>query len=236
MQKLHPKVETKRGPIVLHGGFTSAFYDFQEDGTGRLVISIACWLIRKEELAMNIAEGIEKAIPPIPIPENKNIIFDKWIKGSMFSILILDVSGSMSHYYKRLFDITNEIIQKQMENEENEGVVILFGDYAKAVINGKYRLLEYDKDIIDLPAIGRATNFFKAFTEAEKYIYNQNRFENDEDYFGNKISNSIFKSLHGNKTSISSFEHLKEFASENCFFTCNNFKEVEIKMKVVCAE
>ena len=72
-----PKVETKRGPIVLHGGFTSAFYDFQEDGTGRLVISIACWLIRKEELAMNIAEGIEKVIPPIPIPKNKNIIFDK---------------------------------------------------------------------------------------------------------------------------------------------------------------
>ena len=53
-----PQIEIGRGPIVLHGGFTSAFYDFQEDGTGRLVISIACWLIRKEELYLNRATGI----------------------------------------------------------------------------------------------------------------------------------------------------------------------------------
>ena len=35
-----PKIKGKisRGPIVIHGGFTSAFYDFQEDGAGKLVI------------------------------------------------------------------------------------------------------------------------------------------------------------------------------------------------------
>ena len=36
-----PKIKEKgfsRGPIVVHGGFTSAFYDFKEDGTGRFVI------------------------------------------------------------------------------------------------------------------------------------------------------------------------------------------------------
>jgi hypothetical protein len=40
------------GPGVLHGGFTSAFAEFTDDetgGTGRLMISIACWLVRMEE-------------------------------------------------------------------------------------------------------------------------------------------------------------------------------------------
>jgi L1 cell adhesion molecule like protein len=51
-----PKIEVDSdgpspGPIVIHGGFTSAFIDFGDDlrGTGRLIISIACWLSRIEE-------------------------------------------------------------------------------------------------------------------------------------------------------------------------------------------
>ena len=55
------KGEISRGSILLHGGFTSAFYDFQQEGTGRLVISIACWLIRKEEYYLSLREGIEKS-------------------------------------------------------------------------------------------------------------------------------------------------------------------------------
>jgi hypothetical protein len=42
------------GPIVLHRGFTSAFYGFGDDeshGTERLFISTACWLTRVEERA-----------------------------------------------------------------------------------------------------------------------------------------------------------------------------------------
>jgi hypothetical protein len=42
------------GPVVIHGGFTSAFIKFGDSnskygGTGRLIISIACWLTRFEE-------------------------------------------------------------------------------------------------------------------------------------------------------------------------------------------
>ena len=71
-----PKVETGKGPIVIHGGFTSAFYDFEQDGTGKLVISIACWLTRREEALCNLKDGFEKVIPGIKIPLDNNKIFD----------------------------------------------------------------------------------------------------------------------------------------------------------------
>jgi hypothetical protein len=48
------------GPIVLHGGFTSAFEHFTDDesgGTGRLMISIACWLVRMEERSLGLSTG-----------------------------------------------------------------------------------------------------------------------------------------------------------------------------------
>jgi hypothetical protein len=38
-------------PILIHGGFTAAFYEFGSDetgGTGRLIVSMACWLTRLE--------------------------------------------------------------------------------------------------------------------------------------------------------------------------------------------
>jgi hypothetical protein len=43
--------EKSPGPIVLHGGDTCAFYEFGTDerGTGRLIVSICCWLTRMEE-------------------------------------------------------------------------------------------------------------------------------------------------------------------------------------------
>jgi hypothetical protein len=50
--KIPPGQTETAGPIVLHGGFTSAFCQFGDDktgGTGRLIISIACWLTRIEE-------------------------------------------------------------------------------------------------------------------------------------------------------------------------------------------
>ena len=256
-----PKVETGRGPIVVHGGFTSAFYDFQQDGTGRLVISIACWLIRKEEININIANGIEKVIPSIPIPQNNNIAFDKWIKikgvGKMFSILILDVSGSMRKFYSSLFGLANQIIKNQMKNDENEGIIILFGTYAKAIVNGKYRLL----DLIDINKanVGGGTNFYIAFQEAEKYIYNRNNFPKKRILFltdgissssqlqpiCNKMTQENFQinivGFNNNprnyNSSSTTFEHLRKFASPNCFFTSNNFKEIEeICINIFAAE
>ena len=56
----------------------------------------------------------------------------------------------------------------------------------------------------------------------ENFQINIIGFENNKNYFGKK-------------TSVSSFQHLKEFASKNCFFTFNNFKEVEIKITDIFA-
>ena len=247
-----PKIkgDNSRGPIVVHGGFTSAFYDFEQDGTGRLVISISCWLIRKEEYYMNMREGFVRTIPAIQKPIEKNIKFDKWIKlgnGNMFSILILDVSGSMRYNYQSLINLANNIIQKQQVNPENEGVVIFFGDSAKAMINGKYRLLNIGD--IFLAHVGTGTNFYNAFIEAKKYILNKSHFQNKRILFltDGKDSSSSLQSIcdemikenflinivgFGNNIR---FEHLRKFASQNCFFTSTNFKEVETFCKNVFA-
>ena len=265
------KGKISRGPIVLHGGFTSAFYDFQQDGTGRLVISIACWLIRKEEYFMDMRKGIIRSIPRIQYP-NKGFItftFNKWIKvenNNTFSILILDVSGSMERYYSSLINMANNIILQQQKNEENKGVIIFFGTTAKTIVNGKYRLLNIND--IKLSNVGVGTNFYLAFKEAEKYIYNKIHFSNKRILFltdglsdSSEISqichrmkknkfiiniigfdnyqNNIFRFFRQmkNKEEESSFEHLRKYASENCFFTSKNFNDVvEFCQKVFAAE
>ena len=166
----------------------------------------------------------------------------------MYSILILDVSGSMSSYYNSLIKMANEIITKQMENNENEGVVILFGTYAKAIINGKYRLL-------DLSDIGKAnvnagTNFYNAFIEAEKYIYNKENFMNKRILFltdgeasssqlrpiCNKMIQQKFQINIVGFGESSWFEDLKQFASPpKCFYTSQNFEEVATICKKISA-
>ena len=251
-----PKIENGRGPIVVHGGFTSAFYDFKETGTGRLVISISCWLIRKEEYMLNLSKGIVKSVPRISRPNRQINNFNKWIKfikGNMFSILILDVSYSMKSYYKSLFAMANKIIIEQMKNKENKGIIILFGENAKTVIQENYRLLEVN-DIIQANINRKDTNFYIAFKEAEKYIFHRNNFSNKRILFltdgisdtsklqpiyekmvreGFQINivgfeNKEYLNNYYNININSSFEHLKRFASQNCFFTSKNFKEVEI--------
>ena len=246
-----PKVETGRGPIVVHGGFTSAFYDFEQTGTGRLVISIACWLIRKEEYIVNLREGIVKVIRGIKRPRRELIMFNKWIKSNfskMYSIIILDVSGSMSIYYERLIKMANDIISKQILNKDNKGTIILFGTNAKTIIKDNYRLLSLND--IKIANVGTSTNFYNAFKEAEKYIYNKNVFTYKRILFlTDGISDSSklqpicdlmfkenfqinivgFDNNNNNRLieNYSSFEHLRKFASPNCFFTSNSFKEVE---------
>ena len=244
-----PKIETGRGPIVVHGGFTSAFYDFEQTGTGRLVISIACWLIRREEYIVNLRDGIVKTIPRIKKPMRAQGIFNKWIKynnKNMYSILILDISGSMAYYYTQLFEMANEIITNQMKNKDNRGTVILFGNKAKAVIEENYRLLSLND--IKIANVGTNTDFYNAFKEAEKYIYNKNGFYYKrilfltdgisdssrlqpicdkmlgEDFQINIVGFDNSKKINKNEPS---FEHLKKFASPNCFFTSKNFKEID---------
>ena len=195
---------------------------------------------------MNLASGIVKTIPPIKIPKIKNNLpFDKWIKnGSMYSILILDVSGSMKKYYKPLCEMANEIIKNLNKNNENEGVIILFGKEAKTVMNGKLELLDFDK-YKDLPNITNGTNFLNAFKEAKKHIYNKDKFNykrilfltDGKDYNSNikiicqemvkedfEINIIGFKS---NDKDKANFEHLRQYASKDRFFTSNSFKEVE---------
>ena len=195
--------------------------------------------------------GIEKQIQGIPKPIDKNIVFNKWIKvqsGSMYSILILDVSGSMQRYYTPLFDMANSIIENQMKNEENEGVIVLFADRAKAIINGKYRLLNHENDISSA-SVGSGTNFYLAFKEAEKYIYDKNTFKNKRILFltdgradSFKLQSICDKMINENfQISIvgfgnsSKFIELEKFATKDHFFTSNNFKEIEIKCKEIFA-
>ena len=115
---------------------------------------------------MNRKSGI---IPRINIPKDEHIIFNKWIKnarGSMYSILILDISGYMKNDYKSLFDMANEIIINQMTNEGNEGVIVLFKKETNVVINEEYGLLNLEKDInyVELP---NGANFYNVFKDTK---------------------------------------------------------------------
>ena len=178
-----PKIKENgqsRGPIVVHGGFTSAFYEFENEGTGRLVISIACWLIRVEERLESL-KGIfnEKYVPVIKESQSK-IVFDKWInKLSAYTIFILDVSGSMRNEYNSLVEMTNNIIKSQKEKEDNEGIIIFFSTNSKTIRKGKYsQLYNNQLNINELTHnnLGGGTNFLSGFEEATKYIYPKEEF------------------------------------------------------------
>ena len=126
-----------------------------------------------------------------------------------------------------------------MKNNENKGVVILFGNYAKAIINGQYRLL--DLDDIGKANVGGGTNFYEAFKEAEKYIKNKNNFTNKRILFltdgisssdqlkpiCDKMTQENFQINIVGFGNNNTFEHLRKFSTPNCFFTSNNFKEIE---------
>ena len=79
----------------------------------------------------------------------------------MNSILTLDVSPSMSRYYDPLIQLANKIIRKQMGSKENEGTVIFFASSAKAIINGKYRLLNTGE--IRSASMGGGTDLIELF-------------------------------------------------------------------------
>jgi hypothetical protein len=146
----------------------------------------------------------------------------------------------MKKNYNNLINMVNEIIKKQMKSKENEGVVILFGTIAKTIIDGKYRLLT--EEDVKLSKVGGGTDFLNAFKEAEKYIKNKSSFSTKRILFltDGKSDSSKLKPIcdkmvdeHFNLNIVgfgskSYFEHLRKFASENCFFTSSNFYEVEV--------
>jgi len=251
-----------QGPIVIHGGFTSAFYDFKFDGTGRLVTSIACWLVRYEERLyqqihadkdMNIE--MVKNIPAIDIPDDVNEKFTKWIKpkglSSIYSIMILDVSGSMKGFYSSLIDMTNSIILNQMNNNNNNnnGTVIFFGTSAKAVIINNYRCLSVND--ISNAHVGGDTNFYNAFKEATSFInpignYDDKRllFLTDGKDNGNRnilplcnqISNAGFSIHILGFGSRQYFEHLRSYVRGNgTFQVYNDFNDISTAAKLIFA-
>ena len=225
-----------RGPIVVHGGFTSAFYDFKKEGTGRLVISIACWLARPEENYNKKGNKIQKIEPSLPKTE-----FNDWIQSkTMFSILILDVSGSMAGVYGELIKMTNEIIEKQMNNKINEGVVIFFANEAKTIIDKEYKKLSLEN--ISEAKVGGGTSFIKGFEEAKKYIEYGKKFDlkrvlflTDGEDSGYKKIGEICKNMKdsGYKLNIIGFKNsaflknLENYASEGCFYSKDKFKDVK---------
>ena len=155
----------------------------------------------------------------------------------------------MKKNYNNLINMVNKIIKKQMKSKENEGVVILFGTNAKTIIDGKYRLLT--EEDIKLSKVGGGTDFLKAFQEAEKYIKDKSSFSTKRILFltdgksdSSKLKPICDKMIDENFNlnivgfgSKSYFEHLREFASENRFFTSSNFHEVEvICQKIFAAE
>ena len=134
--------------------------------------------------------------------------------------------------------MANNIIQKQQVNPE-KGVVIFFGTYSKEMINGKYSLLKIGD--ISLAKVGGGTDFYNAFIESKKNILNKNNFQNKRILFltdGEDDSSSLQPICDemikenflinivgfGNNSPL---ENLRKFASQNYFFTSNNFEEVE---------
>jgi len=146
---IDPLKQYNRGPIVVHGGFTSAFYEFTNKGTGKLIISIACWLGRIEELIDNTIgkEGYEFFVPKINKSISNELYKDWYQMKSIYSIFILDVSGSMKAHYDSLIETTNKILKIQKDNEESEIVLIFFGKDAKEIKKSKNKFEVKREDI-----------------------------------------------------------------------------------------
>lgn len=139
--------------------------------------------------------------------------------------------------------MANKIITKQMNNKKNEGVIILFATIAKTIISGQYKRQLNIKDIKDAN-VGEKTNFYQAFKEAELYIKDKNKFMNKRILFltdgkdnadnSSRLREICDKMIKQNfQINIvgfgesSKFKVLRQFSSPNCFYTSQNFKDVE---------
>jgi hypothetical protein len=126
-----------RGPVVIHGGFTSAFYEFGDDktgGTGRLIISIACWLTRIEERMYRAKISANEIVKSIPrLTGNYTVTGNFTGFRTRHSILCLDKSGSMKGYYPQLARGANEYINIQ-KGRGGVITVIQFDDRASIVM------------------------------------------------------------------------------------------------------
>ena len=237
----------KEGDIIIDCGYTKIFFNMstKDIATWRYIQNIAGFLARPE--AHMIYDDGETAKNYRPNGVNFTIDYFNIYKinthnsyKTMFSILILDVSGSMKDYYRSLIDMANNIIDNQKKNPENQGIVIFFGTYAKTVINKHYQNL-YEEDI-DNAGVGKGTNFKGGFDEAAKYLDYGKKFDvkrvlfltDGEDKNYQKIGNTCNKMKKlGYTINIIGFgngylfENLRFYASEGCFNTKNVFENVK---------
>jgi hypothetical protein len=120
-----------RGPVVIHGGFTSAFYEFDGDdsgGTARLVISISGWLTRFEERICAARKTGRLATTVRALTGNYTVReeFKGFIQRQgviRHSILCLDVSGSMRSGYPKLARGANRYIAIQASRAGKSSIV-----------------------------------------------------------------------------------------------------------------
>ena len=236
------------GDIFIDCGYTKAFINMknEESHTYRYIQNIASFLARPEIHIRDLISA--KNYRPNGI--NFNIDYSNlyiyqqldngFLSDMMFSIMILDVSGSMKEHYKDLIDMANQIIDNQQKNPKNEGIVIFFGNRAKTIINKNYRALLIND--IYLARVGTGTSFQAGFQEAEQFLEYGNNFDkrrvlfltDGEDSGYNQIEDTCRKMKElGYQINIigfgegSLFENLKQFASEGCFNTRNVFEEVK---------
>ncbi|KAA6362586.1 MAG: hypothetical protein EZS28_041887, partial [Streblomastix strix] len=155
------------GPIVLHGGFTSAFSEFGQDqtGMGRLVVSISCWLTRFEErlYASKLNGSLLLTTSPALTKHYSTPTFAGWRSRHRprHSILILDGSGSMrGDPYSKLIIASNQYIGTQ---SQKGGIisVISFSDSAKVLYERQNRQLGSNEGFK-----GGGTNFQAALQTA----------------------------------------------------------------------
>ena len=113
-----------------------------------------------------------KYVPKIQ-PIYNDSIFDEWI--SIYSILLLDISGSIENKYAELLDMTKKIIENQMKNLKNKVKIIFFGsdDYDNIPDIRKITV-----DDVENIKVSRGSIFDKPFDLALKYINIPGNFNN----------------------------------------------------------
>ena len=115
--------------------------------------------------------------------------------------------------------MVNKIIENQMKNPKNQGIVIFFASYAKTIINKYYRTLHVND--IRYASVGSGRSFIRGFEEAAKYLDYGYHFDlkrvlfltDGEDYDYYKIENisNRMKSL-GYKIYIQHIKFILELA------------------------
>eukprot|EP00767_Chilomastix_cuspidata_P005377 gnl/Chilomastix_cuspidata/5591.p1 GENE.gnl/Chilomastix_cuspidata/5591~~gnl/Chilomastix_cuspidata/5591.p1 ORF type:complete len:2281 (+),score=275.26 gnl/Chilomastix_cuspidata/5591:480-6845(+) len=178
-----PKISEKYffgncGPIIIHGGSTSAFIGYKEESTGCLIVSMSCWLARVEE-RLYLSSISDDFIPmrfraefPEPAPRE----FLGWAKARPVTaptnhILLLDASGSLGPYGRMVRGAANELM-RCLQGTGHAVCVIKFGSNAQFIYEGAPRPLT-TTEYPDNPNGG--TSFTPPFVEAQRHLSSRMR-------------------------------------------------------------